>query len=327
MNTENYVLNDLERDLLMELQYNFPLTPTPYTDVADKLGIDVNSTLKVLRNLKEVGILKRVGFYFNYRSQGHVASLVAFSAGDSYEKIADILRRDPLVTHNFLRDHEEYNVWAVIKRGSREELKTYVESIARECGISEWVFLWSRKTFKLSVKFDLYRGISRSGRYSKVVENPPKPEDLGIDISIPRLARTLKLVERPYQYIGERVGLKEDEVLNIVKELLERGVLGDPGAAVEGKKVGFKENAMVVMEPYDDGYSLCQCATELPFTTHVVLRDPEPPEAWRHICYFMVHAVDREKIWEAVEEARERCNPKDLKAIFSIKDLKPQVIR
>jgi DNA-binding Lrp family transcriptional regulator len=321
-----YRLNDLEKELLMKLQYEFPITPTPIRDVAEALDIDFSEALSVLRRLKDHGVLKRIGFYFNYRAQGYVASLIAFSCRD-YGPLAEALKGDPHVTHNFLRDHPVYNVWAVIKRESREELLKYVSRLAEDYNIDRWVSLWSKRTFKLSVKFDLYNGISRSGRYSRVVENPPKPEELGIDPYIPRYVRALKFDEYPYKNLSEATGLGEDEIISLIKEMLGVGILGDPGAALEGRRVGFVENAMVVLEPYDDGYSLCECISELPYSTHVVLRDPYPPDAWRHICYFMVHAVDRSKINGVIDEVRVRCSSKDIMPIYSLMDLKPHVIR
>jgi DNA-binding Lrp family transcriptional regulator len=319
-------LSDLEVELLMKLQYEFPLTPTPFLDVAESLGLELGEALGVLRDLVNAGILKRVGFYYNYRSQGHVAALVAFSCGDSYEGIARLLAEDPLVTHNFLRDHPVYNVWAVIKRGSREELLSYVDRVAREGGASGWIALFSRRTFKLSVKFDLREGISRSGPYSAVVEDPPRPEDLGINPMIPKLVRSLELVERPYRMIASRAGLSEDEVVGLVKEMLDKGILADPGAALEGRSLGFAENAMVVMGG-DDDWRLCECASELPYSTHVVLREPYPPGSWIHNCYFMVHATSRSKIEGVVEVVKERCKPRSIMPIYSLADLKPGVVR
>lgn len=320
-------LTSLEVEALMKLQYEFPLTPTPFLDVAYSLDLKFDNLAFILRGLVKRGILKRVGFYYNYKAQGHTAALIAFSCGGSYEGIAEVLRGDPLVTHNFLRDHPEYDVWAVIKRSTKEELLAYIDDIALRNNVKKWIALFSKKTYKLSVKFDLREGFSRSGPYSKVIENPPRPEDIGVDPMIPRLVRVLNIDERPYKIIADRLRLNEEELVSLVREMLDKGILGDPGATIEGDRVGFTENAMVVMEPIDDEYKLCECAAELPYSTHVVLREPYPPGSWTHTCYFMIHAVSREKIYSIIEEARKLCKPKSLIPIFSIMDLKPGVVR
>ncbi len=320
-------LDEVDAELLMRLQYDFPLTEDPIGDVASKVGVSGEEAVARLKRLAKAGILKRIGFYYNYRAQGKTAVLVAFAAGDNYRVLADMFRADPDVTHNYLRDHPVYNVWIVIKRRTREELFKAIEEAARASSSKGWIALFSKKTYKLSVKYDLYEGVSRSGRYWRVEERPPRPEDLGVDPLLPKLVRVLPINLEPYKGVAERLGMTESEVVEQVKLLLDKGVLMDPGAALDGHKAGFTENAMVVMEPEGDPDETCRRAAELPYSTHVVLRDPYPPGSWRHICYFMVHAVDRERISKIVEEARRTCKPRDVMAIFSIEDLKPGAVR
>jgi DNA-binding Lrp family transcriptional regulator len=320
-------LDEVDAELLMRLQYDFPLTPDPIGDVASRVGVSGEEAVARLKRLAKAGILKRIGFYYNYRAQGKIAVLVAFAAGDNYPVLAEMFRGDPDVTHNYLRDHPVYNVWVVLKRGSREELFRAIEEAARRSGSKGWIALFSKRTYKLSVKYDLYEGVSRSGRYWRVVENPPRPEELGIDPRLPRLVRVLPVNLDPYRGVAERLGMTVEEVVEQVRVLLDKGVLMDPGAALDGHKAGFTENAMVVMEPEGDPEEACASAAELPYSTHVVLRDPYPPGSWRHVCYFMVHAVDRERVWRVVEEARRRCRARDVMAIFSLADLKPGTVR
>jgi len=321
-------VDPVDAALLMELQYRFPLTPDPIGDVAGRLGISGEEAVARLKALARRGVLKRIGFYYNYRAQRKVAVLAAFAAGSNYGVLAEMFRRDPDVTHNYLRDHPLYNVWAVIKRGSREELLEEVRRAAEASGSKAWVALFSKKTYKLSVKYDLYEGVSRSGRYWRVAEKPPAPEELGVNPLLPKLVRVLPVSLDPYRSAAERLGLTVEEVVEQARLLLEKGVLMDPGAALDGHKAGFTENAMIVMEPGELGEDgTCRRAAELEYSTHVVLRESHPPGAWRHVCYFMAHAVDKSKISMMLEEAREKCRPRDVMAIFSLADLKPGAVR
>ena len=320
-------LDSIDVELLMKLQYEFPLTPTPIIDVSESIGVGVSEAVSRLRRLSEAGILKRVGFYYNYRAQRKIAALVAFNAGRNYRELASILNRDHEVTHNFLRDHPVYNVWAIIKRETREDLIRSVEEVARKARVSDWIILFSKKTLKLSVKYDLYEGVSKSGPYSRVVENPPTVEELGIPRSLPWALRILPLEERPYRRIAEKHGMSEEEVVDLAVEMLKKGVLGDPGAALEGRAAGFTENGMVVMEPAGDEEELSECAASLEYSTHVVLREAYPPGSWRHICYFMAHATSRDRIERVKDLARRACKPKDVMVLYSIEDLKPHIVR
>ncbi|BAN90411.1 Lrp/AsnC family transcriptional regulator [Aeropyrum camini] len=321
------LLGERDIDLLMELQYNFQISPDPIGDAARSVGLSPERAVERLKELAKAGIVKRIGFYYNYRAQGKTAALVAFAAGEKYRELANLFRGDPDVTHNYLRDHPVYNVWIVIKRPTREELLRAVDEAARKVGVDGWIALFSRRTYKLSVKYDLREGISRSGRYWRVEEKPPRPEDLGVDPMLPRLVRVLHLNLNPYRHAADRLGITVDEVLSQVKLLLDKGVLMDPGLALDGHKAGFTENAMVVMEPEGSGEETCERAAELPYSTHVVLRESYPPGAWRHICYFMVHATSKDRINMVLEEAREKCRPRDAMAIFSLEDLKPGYVR
>ena len=319
-------LDPIDASALMTLQYKFSLDYDPYRSAAEIVGVSEDELLARLRRLASVGILKRVGFYLNYRSTGHAAALVAYRSNGKVKELAEVYKRDPLATHVYLRDHPYYDVWVVVKRQSREELEAHIDDVARKLGV-EYVILYSKRTYKLSVKYDIYRGLSRAGKYSRVAESPPAPEDMGYPASLARSLRSLPLKPRPYQDVASRLGLKEDEVVEAARLMLEKGVLGDPGAALDGHKLGFRENAMVVMEPAGCEEELCECAASLPFTTHVVLRDPKPRGAWKHTCYFMVHAVSKPLVGRAVEEARAKCRPRSLLVIRSLADLKPGVVR
>ncbi len=316
-------LGSLDKALLMELQYSFPLTPTPYCDVAQRLGIAPAEALSRMRALAGRGVVKRIGFYLNYRAQGMRAALVAFAAGERYQELAGIVNNDPLVTHNYLRDHPVYNVWVVVKRRSLEDLVGFAKRVAEKAGARDWVVLIGKRTYKLSVKYDLYQGVSRSGPYSRVAENPPRPEELGAPRGLAEKLRRLPLVEKPYNVIGEEYGLSGARVAVLAKTMLEKGVLGDPGAALDGRLVGFQYNAMAVVA---GGEEACECAASLEYSTHVVLRSPYPRDKWPYNCYFMVHGTSRALVENVLNVFTSRCGF-EAHPIYSIADLKPGALR
>ncbi|AFZ69848.1 transcriptional regulator [Caldisphaera lagunensis DSM 15908] len=320
-------MDQIDKDILMELQYNFPLNSRPYDEIADKLGIKLNELLNRINNLKNEGIIKRIGFYYNFRSQGNEAALIAFESGENYKKLAEIAMKDPLVTHSYLRNHPIYNVWIVAKRSSHDELIKLAERMMKDSNSKSYVVLLSKRTYKLSVKFDLYNGISKAGRYALLPKNPPLLRDLGIDKDFPLSIKSLPINEKPYEYILKKYNMSEEELENSLKMLLDKGVLADPGAALDGEKLGFKENGMAVMEPDNNEESICECAASMSFSTHVVLRQSIPEGRWKHVSYAMIHATDKEKINKMVEELRKNCKPKDIMVIYSLEDLKPGVIR
>ncbi len=319
-------VSGLERDVLMELQYRFPETSTPYCDVAERLGVETSTLLGALRRLRSIGVLKRVGFYVNYRSERLRAALIAIAAGRRVEEIArEVFASDPYATHVYERNHPIYNLWVVTKRPSLEELMGVARSIEERYGV-DTVLLYGKRTLKLSVKYDLYEGVSRSGPYWRVSQNPPPPEAYGLTPAKMRLYRSLPLEERPYRVVADRLGLSEEEAAGLAWRMLRDGALGDPGAALDGHKAGFKINIMLTTRD-SGGMETCSCLAGLPFTTHVVYRTVHPPGKWEYPCYAMIHAVDRERADRLVRTAVSRCGLEDFFLLESLRDLKPGVVR
>jgi len=316
-------------DALMELQYRFPLSESPFEEVADRIGVPLTQLLAALRGLNARGVLKRVGFYFNYRAARRRAALIALATSQPEEAtryLAQVLE----VTHSYLRLHPVYNLWVVGKHRDPEVIVQSAKEAAQRYGEGKWLVLWGVRTHRLSVKYDLYRGVSRAGPLGKVEQNPPTPEDLGIPSRVARSLRVLPLEPRPYRVLAERLGLDENTLHAYMREMLAKGILADPGAALDGHKLGFKYNAMFTLAPASgvDLPELCRwVARSVDEATHVVERDVTPPGAWRHLCYFMFHSVD-EALAEPVREriARSRVVD-DVLVIPSLRDMLPGVIR
>ncbi len=317
-------------DALMHLQYNFNIKSVdPYEDVARRVDVKIGEFLSVLRKLKEEGILKRVGFYVNYRSMRLKAALIAI-ATKTPEEVTKYISSKLKVTHSYVRDHPIYNLWIVGKHKNEDFIVETVKRVAEAYGEGKWLILWGVRTYRLSVKYDLLKGVSRAGPYSRVNPNPPTPQELGYSIEFVRALRELPLEENPYKVLGREFGMTEDEVVTAVKELVEKGVLGDPGAALDGHKIGFKYNAMFAVAP-KEGYSVrevCEWVeNNIEEATHIVERSSTPPNAWPYLCYFMFHSVS-ENMKSLIVEKLSRCNLADSYLVIkSIRDLLPGIIR
>ncbi|MCE4609052.1 MAG: Lrp/AsnC family transcriptional regulator [Desulfurococcales archaeon] len=319
-------LDELDKRILMELQYDFPRDAYPFDIVAERLDMRVDELLDRVGFLYRTGILKRIGFYVNYRGIGLKAALIAYESKGQVEELAEIYARDKLATHVYLRDHPVYDVWVVTKRKTLDDLVKHASEVSSTLGVGH-IVLFSKRTYKLSVKFDLYKGVSRSGGYSLISISPPSPEAFGIYPSQLRLFRKLDASREPYRRIAEELGLSQEETASLAWKLVDAGLLGDPGAALDGKKIGFEENAMVVMEPAGDEDAFCRMAVSLPYTTHVVLRGSIPEGAWTHTCYFMVHAVDKDRIKSLIDDAVVKMRPRSFMVLRSLADLKPGTLR
>ena len=310
------MLKELSSDdlrLLMAVQYEFPISETPFTDLAYELDLNPRYVIDRLREFKRKGILKRVGANLNYRAIGFIkkACLVAFNCRD-VERVARIINEsfpDLNLKHNFLRDHERYNIWFTVKDESLEKIRKRVEEVAKLCNVRDYLILPSKRVYKMSVKYDLYRGIS----WSYGFEREPKEVEKDL-VDIVLKLQSIPIEERPFRFDG----YSELEVVDIVREMIKRGVFRDFYGVLRERAIGFKENGMNLVKT-ENPERVAKKLLRYPQITHLVERDV--PENWRYPIYFMVHANSRDKIEEFKGEVCDELGIEIL-TLYSLANLK-----
>ncbi|WP_418282210.1 Lrp/AsnC family transcriptional regulator [Halorubrum sp. DTA98] len=63
-------LSTLDRRLLEAIQDGFPITTTPYADVADDLSVDADEIVDAIESLVAAGFIKRLGLVIDHRAVG-----------------------------------------------------------------------------------------------------------------------------------------------------------------------------------------------------------------------------------------------------------------
>jgi DNA-binding Lrp family transcriptional regulator len=127
--------SDLEQHLLNDFQHGLSLSPTPYADLAEQLGVDEATVLNNLNILQAEGVISRVGPVFRPNRVG-VSTLVAMAIpGDELEAVAAIVSNFAEVNHNYERDHE-FNLWFVVIAADRDALQTVLTEIEARSGYS-----------------------------------------------------------------------------------------------------------------------------------------------------------------------------------------------
>ncbi|MEM3833187.1 MAG: Lrp/AsnC family transcriptional regulator [Thermoprotei archaeon] len=316
-------ISDLEKDVIMALEYDFPFTETPYIDIASKLNIPFTTMIDISRKLINAGIIKRIGFNVNYKAFNKVAALVAVRAhGETLDKLKSILKSDKEVTHNYVRNHPYYNVWFVTKRKSVKELLNDTVNIMKNLRLTndDYLILLGKRTYKLSVKFDVKNGVSWS-QPDLLPEKIPSIEEFNISKEmIKELARGIPLEERPYKSFAIKYGLKENEIVSILHELYLKRVIRNVGATLEGSRAGILYDGMVVLKGDE---KVCEkIALNIPEATHVVYRVPLNGE-WEYPAYFMTHARTKEQIERIARDANNITGASGYMVLYSLENLKP----
>ncbi|KAA3629513.1 MAG: Lrp/AsnC family transcriptional regulator [Proteobacteria bacterium] len=124
----------LERRLLDEFQQEFPLSPRPFAEMAERLGVSEAEVVETLKSLKERGALSRVGPVFRPKRVG-ASTLAAMAVPPEYlEEVAGLVSALPEVNHNYEREHR-FNLWFVVTAEDAAHLEAVLDGIAEETGI------------------------------------------------------------------------------------------------------------------------------------------------------------------------------------------------
>jgi len=127
------MLTDLHKHLLNDFQRDFPLSPTPYRDIADMLGVTETAVLAALAELTGQQFISRIGAVIPPNQIG-ASMLVAMAVPESeLQTIADQISAFPEVNHNYEREHR-VNLWFVAVAATAQQLQNVIERIEQQTG-------------------------------------------------------------------------------------------------------------------------------------------------------------------------------------------------
>lgn len=127
------MLTELHKHLLNDYQQAFPLSPTPYLDIAEQLGISEDAVLTAFHELSEQRMISRIGPVIAPNSIGSSALVAMAVAENNLQRVAELVSSYPEVNHNYERDNR-FNLWFVAVAESDDKLKSLVADIEAEAG-------------------------------------------------------------------------------------------------------------------------------------------------------------------------------------------------
>lgn len=141
-----------DREILDIIQQDFPISATPFGDIARKLCIDEDEVIERVKRLKDEGVIRRIGGVLDSKSMNFVSCLCAMSVPKNrVAAIASEISECPGVTHNYERD-DDYNLWFTLTCASEEEKGERILEWERKFGMPVLCFP-AEKTFKRRVRF------------------------------------------------------------------------------------------------------------------------------------------------------------------------------
>lgn len=127
------MLSPLHKQLLNDFQQEFPLSPQPFQDIANTLGVSEKEVLCAYNELAEKSLISRIGPVIQPNHIG-LSTLIAMAIPEELlTTTANIVSRFPEVNHNYEREHR-FNLWFVLIASDATHLQAVVAKIEQNTG-------------------------------------------------------------------------------------------------------------------------------------------------------------------------------------------------
>ena len=138
---------------------------------------------------------------------------------------------------------------------------------------------------------------------------------------IASLQGNIPVCERPFLDAAKKIGISEEEYLDVVRNLHERGIIRRFGATLKHQKSGFSANAMVAWQVDESrAREVGSIMASFDEVTHCYRRNPAP--TWPYNIYTMVHASSEDACRALVERISRAAGVDEYILLFSRKELK-----
>jgi siroheme decarboxylase len=138
---------------------------------------------------------------------------------------------------------------------------------------------------------------------------------------IAALQGDLPIVAQPYAPIAAELGIDQAQLLNVLSDLADRGVMRRFGATLRHQKSGYTANAMTAWQvPEARMEAVGHIMAGFQEVSHCYRRDPMPQ--WPYNLYTMIHGKDEADCRRAAEAMAEKSGVQTYILLFSRRELK-----
>ena len=317
-------MDKLDKEILNEIQWTFPLVPRPYFDIAKKFQISEEALMQRLRELKKSGIVRQLSAIFDTRRLGYKSALVAMAIDpDKLEFVAGQVNRHPGVSHNYERNHE-YNLWFTLAVPPGSDLKSEIDKFSKLRGIRKIRMLPTIKLFKIGVKLEMVEEKKAEVKPSEEKKKIHEAKFVATEEDknyIRELQKDLEITERPFLDSAQRLGVTEEELLQKAKYYEEIGVMRRFAAILRHREAGFVSNGMIVWRVPEERIE--QVGAQLgafPQVSHCYQRPVYPD--WPYNVFSMVHCKSNGEAQKIAAEIESQIDVHDYKILFSSREFK-----
>ena len=131
----------------------------------------------------------------------------------------------------------------------------------------------------------------------------------------------MPITERPYQAIAGRLGIEERQLLDVLRNLVDRGIIRRFGATLRHQKSGYQANVMVAWQVAEARIEdVGRIMASFRAVSHCYRRNPT--DQWPFNLYTMVHGKDEAGCRKTAEQMAGKAGVETYSMLFSRRELK-----
>ncbi|MDD1762699.1 MAG: Lrp/AsnC family transcriptional regulator [Methanothrix sp.] len=137
------------------------------------------------------------------------------------------------------------------------------------------------------------------------------------DLELLKVAQDgILFTERPYQILGEMVGMSEQEVVDRLRALQDEGIIRRFAATIGHRALGIVANAMIAWRaPSEDIERVGELLGSVDEVTHCYERATTPD--WPYNLYTMVHSTSKEDCLDRARRFSQLSGITEYRVLFS----------
>ena len=146
-------VSDFEIEIIRELQEDVPLTPRPFSPMAERLGISTQEMFDAADSFQERGLMRRFSAVLHHRRAGFRSNAMAVWKVPSERavEVGNIMAQSRWVTHCYERPtfpDWPYTHFTMIHATSQSQCEEVAGELSEATGITEYQLLYSTREYK-----------------------------------------------------------------------------------------------------------------------------------------------------------------------------------
>lgn len=330
--TESIQVNQLDlldRKILNEIQWLFPLTDRPFLEIAQRHNTTEIDIMNRISAMKENGLIRQINAIFDTRRLGYKSALIAFAVKpEKLDYVANEVNKHPGVSHNYERNHE-FNMWFTLAIPPHSEMKATLDKMASLDGIIKYRLLPTLKMYKIGVKLDMVNDDSINPKPTEGIKelNPEKIHLTELDKDFIReLQKDLEIIPEPFVKSAEKLSISTEELFDKAREFEKDGIMRRYAAILRHRDAGFTANGMIVWKVPDNiidkiGFKLATFSQ----VSHCYRRPTYPD--WEFNLFSMIHARSFDSAKKIAKEISNTIRIYNYKILFSSREFKKERVK